>query len=314
MQFWPRKRAETMIARVRHTAVLKETKPNGFAGYKVGMTHVFVTDNRPNSLTKGEDIVLPVTVIECPPIKVAGVRFYTKDAYGIKAFTQIMHDKPDKELSRTISLPKKIHQTFDSISPEKIHDARLLVYTMPKLTPIGKKKPELFELALGGNVAEKITYAKNNLGKEIKITDVLAEGQQVDAHAITKGKGYQGPVKRFGINIRSHKSEKTKRGPGNVGSWTGNRSIPVPHAGQMGFHQRVEYNKQILKISDDVKKVNPSGGFIRYGEVKNPYILIKGSIAGPSKRLIKLTPAIRPDHRITKEAPQITSISIASKQ
>jgi len=314
MQFWPRKRASAPTASIRHYAPQKETKLLGFAGYKVGMTHIFITDNRPNALTKGEEISWPVTIIECPPIKVAGARFYTKDAYGIKAHTQIMHDKPDKELSRTISLPKKIHQTFDSISPQNIHDIKLIVYTMPKQTTIGKKKPELFELAVGGSVTDKMTYAKNMLGKEIKINEVFTEGQQLDTHAITKGKGYQGPVKRFGINIRSHKSEKTKRGPGNVGSWTGNRSSPVPHAGQMGYHQRIEYNKQIIKISDDSAKVNAKGGFLRYGEVRNQYMLIKGSVTGPAKRLIKFTPAIRPNKHITKDAPQITFISTASKQ
>jgi len=152
------------------------------------------------------------------------------------------------------------------------------------------------------------------MGKEIKVNDVFTEGQQIDTHAITKGKGYQGPVKRFGINIRSHKSEKTKRGPGNVGSWTGNRSSPVPHAGQMGFHQRTEYNKQILKISDEVQKVNVKGGFLRYGEVRNQYMILKGSITGPSKRLIKMTQAIRQNKKVPKDAPQITFISTASKQ
>lgn len=314
MQFWPRKRASSIVARIRHYAPQKETKPNCFAGYKTGMTHIFITDNRQNSLTKGEEICWPVTVVECPPLKIAGARFYTKDAYGIKAFTQIMHDKPDKELSRTISPPKKIKQTFDAISPDKIFDVRLLVHTQPKNTTIGKKKPELFEITLGGTTADKITYAKNNLGKEIKITDAFTEGQQVDTHSISKGKGYQGPVKRFGINIRSHKSEKTKRGPGNVGSWTGNRSSPVPHAGQMGFHQRIEYNKQILKISDENAKINPKGGFLRYGETRNTYLLLKGSVPGPAKRLIKMTPSIRADKKVPKDAPQITFISTASKQ
>lgn len=314
MQFWPRKRARSSIARVRSWAPLKDVKPLCFAGYKVGMTHVTLTDNRPNALTKGEDIVWPVTVIECPPLKVAGVRFYSHDDYGWKPITHIMHDKLDKEVSRTISLPHKITKTFDAISPNNINDVRLIVHTSPKLTTIGKKKPELFEVALGGSVADKITYAKTILGKEIPLTDVFNEGQQVDTHSISKGKGYQGPVKRFGINIRSHKSEKTKRGPGNVGSWTGNRSSPVPHAGQMGYHQRIEYNKHIIKISNELEKVNPSGGFLRYGVVRNPYLLLKGSVPGASKRLIKMTPAIRPDKTVPKEAPPLVSISISSKQ
>ena len=120
MQFWPRKRAESIKARIRYWVPQKEAKPTGFAGYKVGMTHIIVTDNRPNGMTKGEDIRLPVTIMECPPIKVAGVRFYSQDLYGVKAFTQIMHDKNDKETSRTMTLPKKSNQTFDKIPQDKI--------------------------------------------------------------------------------------------------------------------------------------------------------------------------------------------------
>ena len=314
MQFWPRKRAASIQASIRHWAPSQETKPIGFAGYKVGMTHVIVTDNRPNSATKGEEISWPATILECPPIKVAGARFYTKDAYGAKALTQIMHDKPDKDIGRTTTLQKKSSQTFDKLQKENISDITLIVHTTPKTTTIGKKKPEIFEIALGGNVQEKLAYAQNIVGKEINLKDVFAEGQQVDVHSISKGKGYQGPVKRFGINIRSHKSEKTKRGPGNVGAWTGNRSSPVPHAGQTGFHQRIEYNKHILKISDEPKKVNVKGGFLRYGEIRNHYLLLKGSVPGPAKRLIKMTTATRPNKNLTKEAPAITYISTTSKQ
>ena len=69
MQFWPRKRAKKQTARVRSWASSKEIKPLGFAGYKAGMTHAIVIDNRQKSLTKGEKISTPVTVIECPVIK-----------------------------------------------------------------------------------------------------------------------------------------------------------------------------------------------------------------------------------------------------
>jgi large subunit ribosomal protein L3 len=75
----------------------------------------------------------------------------------------------------------------------------------------------------------------------------------VDTIAITKGKGIQGPVKRWGIKRLPHKSRKTVRGVGSIGPWTpGTVMYSVPRAGQMGFHQRTEYNKQILKIGDDI--------------------------------------------------------------
>ncbi len=86
-------------------------------------------------------------------------------------------------------------------------------------------------------------------------------------------------------------------------------------AGQTGYHQRTEYNKKILKIgeADQVDEINPKGGFIKYGLVKNNYLLLKGSLPGPSKRLVMLRKAIRP-HGKHDDAPQISYISTASKQ
>ena len=79
MQFWPRVRAKRIYPRVKGFApAAKEAKLQGFAGYKAGMTHIIITDSRKNSPTKGEDISVPVTVVECPPVKIAGFRIYKK--------------------------------------------------------------------------------------------------------------------------------------------------------------------------------------------------------------------------------------------
>lgn len=317
LQFWPRKRSKRAYARVRSWPMSKEAKPSGFAGYKVGMTHVMFTDNRKNSMTKGQDVSLPVTIIECPALKNASILFYKKTNSGSKISSAIMAEKLDKELARKISLPKAGTQTksdsspkkkIDDIKPEEYDDIRLLVYTQPKLTTIGKKKPEIFELGLGGKKEEKLAWAKENLGKEINIADTLAEGQLVDIHAITKGRGYAGPMKRFGISRTSHKSEKGVRTPANLGPWTGARQWRVAKAGKMGFHQRNELNKWILKIGTDAKEVNKIAGFSRYGIIKNPYILIKGSIAGAKKRLVMLTQPMRPNKKLESEAPGINYI------
>ncbi len=310
MEYWPRCRASSTHARIRTWPGAPSGKLLGFAGYKAGMTHVAVADNRPNSITKGEEIAMPVTVVECPPIRVFGIKFYTKDEYGRHPAAQILSDKLDKTLSSVLILPKQ-HKT-QTIDVTKYQDVVLLVHTQPKLTGIGKKKPEIFELGVSGSVAEKYAYATSVLGKDISVQDVFSEGVQLDSHVITKGKGYQGPVKRFGINIRNHKSEKTKRGPGNVGGWTGNRSFPVPHAGQTGYHQRLERNKLLLKMNSDPAAINPSGGFLHYGVVKNPTLLIHGSLGGPAKRLIKLTLAGKPTR--VKEALSVTYTSLSSKQ
>lgn len=314
MQVWPRKRAKSIIARVRSWTQSKEAKPLGFAGYKVGMTHIFVTDSRPNSITKGEDIRWPVTVIECPPMKIIGFTLYKKDAYGLHASSQILSDKLDKVLAKNFPLPKKSNKNAGDVKIDEYVDLKILVQTQPKLTSIGKKKPEIFELGVGGDLNAKFEYAKNNLNKEIKIEDVFKEGNLIDTHAITKGKGFQGPVKRFGVAIRQHKSEKTKRGPGSLGPWHGTLNYRVAHAGQMGFHQRVDYNKWLLKIGANPEEINPKGGFLRYGTVKNNYVLVKGSVQGPAKRMIKLIQAVRPNKKVPAEAPAISYVSLESRQ
>lgn len=310
MQFWPRKRAADIVARVRAWPKSQDAKPLGFAGYKVGMTHIIAKDTKPTSITKGEEVSVPVTIVECPPLKVMAVLLYTRDSYGLHCAGQITAEKLDKELSRKIPLPKKKCEE-PKVDVEKLADVRLLVHTQPKLTSLGKKKPEVFELGLGGSVEDKLAKAKELLGKEIAISDVFEEGQVVDCVSITKGKGYQGPVKRFGVKIRFHKSEKTKRGPGSLGPWSGPTTYRVAHAGQMGYHQRRELNKQILKIGSDASQVTPKGGFLRYGPLKNTYLLVKGSLNGPSKRLVTF---MVQDRGVKEALPEIVQVSTRSMQ
>ena len=307
LQFWPRKRSKNAFARVRYWASSKDAKPLGFAGYKVGMTHLIINDNSKNSTTKGMDIFCPVTIIECPPLKTASIRFYKNTINGLKLVSETLADNLDKELARKISLPKK-----KSSKESKDFDfLRLFVYTQPKLTGIGKKKPELFEIGIGGNKEEQLKYAQEKLGREITIDEVFREGQQLDMHGITKAKGVQGPVKRFGVNLKSHKSEKGVRRVGTLGGWIAQGHVMwrVAKAGKMGYHVRTEYNKWLLKIGK-ASEISKKGGFESYGVVKNPFILVKGSIAGTEKRLIRFNEPIRPSSKIPATSPTIQSTNL----
>ena len=70
----------------------------------------------------------------------------------------------------------------------------------------------------------------------------------------------------------------------------------VPRAGQFGFHQRTEYDKRIMIIgntNDDQIKINPAGGYKHFGLVKGDFIVLKGSVPGTYRRLIKLRSQIR---------------------
>src|SRR3989338_5011352 len=107
MQYWPRSRARRAYPRIHAWVKAKEVKLLGFAGYKIGMTHLLMTDNRATSKTKGQDISCPVTVIECPPLKIVSVRFHRKHAYGSRVVTEVFSNKVDKDRQRTLPVPKK---------------------------------------------------------------------------------------------------------------------------------------------------------------------------------------------------------------
>ena len=309
MQFWPRVRTRYAIPRIRNWCSSSEVKLLGFAGYKVGMTHMMINDNWVHSLTKGKEIFCPVTIIECPPIKTASIRFYKNTQNGLKPVSEIYADLLDKELSRKIVVHNKKGK-----ETEDFDFLRLLCYTQPKLTGMGKKMPEIFEIAVGGVKEQQLIYAKEKLGKEISVNEAFKEGQFFDVHSTTKGKGFQGPVKRFGVQLRHHKSEKSRRNPGSLGAWRAQGHIMwrTAHAGKMGYHLRTEYNKWLLKIGNNAEEINVKGGFVNYGNVKNTYIAVKGSIAGAQNRLVRFTEPIR--QKKTMEAPQITYISTHSKQ
>jgi len=315
LQFWPRKKAKSIIPRVRSYPELKDAKLNGFAGYKVGMIQASFTESRRNSPYKGQDIVMPVTIVECPPLRVYSIRLYSLNQdNNVVVSKEIVADNIDKIVKKTLPLPKvkKTKEQIDSINIDDYTDIRLNVYTQPKLTTIGKKKPEVFELAIGGSKAEKWEYAKTIIGKEIPVSDIFNENELVDIHAVTTGKGFQGPVKRFGVAIRGRKSEKTKRGPGSLGSWDmrGKKTWTVAHAGQTGFHLRTDINKLILKVikANEAKELNPKAGIERYGLIKNDIVLLKGSLPGPRKRLVKFFTARRPNNKLM--IPANTNVEI----
>jgi|TARA_Y100000034_G_scaffold121463_1_gene165697 large subunit ribosomal protein L3 len=301
LQFWPRVRTKRIYANVK--SWIKKDKPLAFAGYKVGMTHI--QENNPNSKF-AKILSTPVTIIECPPLKPLSLRFYKNTPYGSKIISEIFSKNLDKELSRKITLPKKEKEIK---IPENYDYLKLSVYTQPKLVGTERKKPEIFEMAITNNLDE----AKKLLETELKISELFKAGQYVDIHSVTKGKGFQGPVKRFGISLKSHKSEKKRRSAGNLGPFTPRKvNWRVPQHGQLGFFKRTEYNKLIYLIDNNLEKINQKGGFKGYGLIKNDYILIKGSIGGPKKRLIIFTENIR--DKKDKAAPEITYISTESKQ
>ncbi|MEM0492391.1 MAG: 50S ribosomal protein L3, partial [Candidatus Thermoplasmatota archaeon] len=156
---------------------------------------------------------------------------------------------------------------------------------------------------------------KSILGRELTVRDVVKEGDMLDILAVTKGKGFQGHVQRWGVKLLAHKNSKHRRMIGTAGSWHPNWiQATVPQAGQMGYHQRTEYNKRVLKIGDKGEEITPAGGFPHYGIIRNAYVILHGSIPGPVKRLISMRDAVRYKRGVKVEKPEITYISTMSKQ
>ena len=328
--FSPRKRASRLVPRVKSwpSVNLGKPVPLAFLGYKVGMTHVYIVDDIPESPTSGREIMVPVTVIETPPLYVLAVRLYGYDVNrGLYTLGEAWTSPPaELELHRKISTLGSLNleeglSKLEKLLPQAV-DVRLIVASQPKLTGgLSKKKPDVLEVKVGGvdDIAKLYEYAVSKVGKVITVDEVFQVGQPVDVIAVTKGKGFQGVIKRWGVKElpKWHKHRKGSRsGPGARGSAAGSW-WEIPQAGQMGFHRRTEYNKRILSIGSDGHLITPAGGFLHYGVVKSQYVVLAGSIPGSVRRPIVLRWPIRPPSWYLRHGalkPKIVYVSLESKQ
>lgn len=295
LQFWPRKRAAKFLPSVNWNAIKTGKNLQGFICYKAGMTSVFAKDNTPDSMTKGKRITIPATILECPPMKIFSIRFY-KDK---KVASELLGKNLDKELKKKVKLPKANEKTLEKVNLGEFDDVRVIVYSIVKKTGL-KKTPDLLEMGLVGTNEEKLNYVKENLDKEISVLDVFEKGGLVDVRGLTKGKGFSGPVKRFGIQLKPSKSEKGRRRPGSLGPWHPARVVfRVPMAGQLGMFTRAIYNNKILGIGKSSEKELKN--IKNYGDLNTNYILLRGSVMGSAKRQVVLTSTLRESKKQAKK-------------
>jgi large subunit ribosomal protein L3 len=325
LAFSPRKRAKSPVPKYQSWPEYEgEPILQSFAGYKAGMTHVIMVDDHKNSPTEGKEIMVPVTVIEVPAMKVAAVRAYSRDTYGKHPFNEVWATQLDGELGKRLTLPKEyspenaLKAITDGASSGTVVELFAVLHTQPALiTGVPKKVPDVLEVRIaGGAMIKRLEYALGLLGKEVNMSSILQPGAYADITAITIGKGTQGAVKRWGIAIRKRKHARggKRRHIGTLGPWNPHHiRWQVPQMGQMGYQQRTEFNKRILKMGDDSKEITPAGGFLHYGQLRSPYVLVKGSIPGPTKRLIRIRPAIRQGEHVVR-IPVIQFLSVQSKQ
>lgn len=289
LQFWPRKRAEKAVPRVNWSAVKGQEGFQGILAYKAGMATAIVKDKTDKSMTAGRKISIPVTILEVPHFKIFSVRFYKNGKV-----TKDVVVSQDKELRRVVKVPKNIGKLEDV---KDFDDIRVIIY--PVLKSAFKKTPDMAEVAI--NSSNKLEFVKQHIGKELSIKE-LFKSELVDVRGLTKGKGFQGPVARYGIGLRQHKSEKGVRRPGSLGPWhPAHVTFRIPMAGQLGMFTRVHYNLKPILIG----KLGEHGinelSLNHYGKINGEFIILQGSVQGPQKRVILITQAIRPTKKQLKK-------------
>ena len=300
LAYLPKGRAQSMEARIRSwpKQTSEEPKLLAHAGFKAGCIQIVSIDDREKTPNFGKQLVTLGTVIVTPPMLIIGMRGYTKNHNGQHADFDIFAKDLPKEISRILKNTEGNDLESIQNSIGKIHDLFAVVAVIPRHSNLEQKKPYVFEIAVqGGTIEKQFTFLKELLGKEIKIDQVFESGATVDTAAITKGKGWEGPITRWGVKKKQHKSRKSVREVGSLGPISPQYVMyTVPRAGQRGFHQRTEYDKRIMIVSNTEKnefKINPAGGFKHFGFVNGDYVVLKGSVPGTYRRLIKLRSQIR---------------------
>jgi large subunit ribosomal protein L3 len=295
LAFRPRARAKSIVPRVRNWPEIESENPVllGFPCFKAGTIHVITVDDRERTPNFGKPLFNPATVLALPQPRVRALRLYTKeDGYSFVC-------KEYRENNKNESYP------------ENVTGVSAVLEVIPRDVGLSQKKPFVFEVGIGGgDIPSRIKYGMDLIGKKVSFSELFKPGMYVDLIGITKGKGFEGPVTRFGVKRKQHKSRKSVRAIGVLGPWHPAAVMyTAPRAGQRGFHQRTETGKRILIVSSEEKmKITPPGGFMHFGVIKGEYAVIKGSCPGPAKRLIIVRFPIRKKHAKILQ-PQLIEVS-----
>lgn len=216
---------------------------------KVGMTQIF---NENGELT-------PVTVLQAGPCVVTQIKTVENDGYSAVQVGFV--DKKDKIINRDANGNKEIRNRHGVTKAEKGH--------FDKAGVSGKRFVREFKF---DNAADY------KLADEIK-ADIFAAGDKVDATAISKGKGFQGAIKRHGQHRgpMTHGS-KFHRHQGSNGACSSPSRVfkgkGMP--GHMGSEQVTVQNLEVVKV-----------------DAENNLLLVKGSVPGPKKSLITIKEAVK---------------------
>lgn len=218
---------------------------------KIGMTQIFNEDGS----------LIPVTVLQAGPCVVTQVK--TQDNDGYSAVQVGFVDKKDKIINRDKGRKKEVVHRHGVNKPQQGHFKKAGV----------SSKRYVRELKLEN--AEE--YA---LGNEIK-ADIFEVGDKVDATAISKGKGFQGAIKRHGQHRgpMTHGS-KFHRHQGSNGACSSPSKVfkgkGMP--GHMGHVKVTVQNLSVVKV-----------------DAEKNLLLVKGAVPGPKKALVTIKETTRVD-------------------
>ncbi|GMM37115.1 ribosomal 60S subunit protein L3 [Saccharomycopsis crataegensis] len=346
--FLPKKRAARHQGRVKSFPKDDKTKPvalTAFLGYKAGMTTTVRDLNRPGSKMHKREIVEAATVVDTPPVVVVGVVGYVETPRGLRSLTTVWAEHLSDDVKRRFykNWYKSKKKAFTKYSANFSKNSekefarivkycsvvRVLVHTQIKKTPLTQKKAHLAEIQLnGGSIADKVNWVKEHLEKTVAVDSVFEQNEMIDVIAVTKGHGFEGVTHRYGTKKLPRKTHRGLRKVACIGAWhPAHVNWTVARAGQNGYHSRTSINHKVYRVGkgedeangatefDRTKKtITPMGGFVRYGEIKNDFVLVKGSIPGIKKRIVTLRKSLYVDtsRRATEEVT-LKWIDTASK-
>jgi len=325
-----------------------------FMTYKAGMTHIVRDMERPGSKLNKKEVAEAVSIVEAPPMMVVGFVGYVETPRGLRALTSVWAGHLSEECKRRFykNWHKTKQKAFtkyqkkwseaakgsDAPMAAEINRAkkycqviRAICHTQVGKVKIGTKKAHIKEIQVnGGTVEKKVDFITGLFEQEVKIADVFNQDEMVDIVGVCKGHGYNGVITRWGCSRLCRKSHRGLRKVACIGTWHPARmQFQVPRAGQRGYHHRTEINKKIYRIGKALKDdphggmtdndltekgITPMGGFSHYGEVNQEWVMLKGGIVGPRKRLVTLRKSLIPQtSRKSTEKIALKFIDTSSK-
>jgi len=334
----PKRRTKHTKGKIRSFPKDDKTQPvhlTAFMGYKAGMTHVVrYQEKREGKKTLKKDIVEPVTVVETPPMKVVGMVGYIETPRGLRAFSTVWAQNLPagviRRFYKTYYLAKK--RAFSKYAQRYSEDAsskkhvnrdiqrirkycsvvRVLCATQLDKLKMRRKKADLMEIQInGGNINAKVDWAVSKFEGEVTVGEVFQNDEMIDTIAITRGKGTQGVIKRFGISRLPRKTRRGLRKVACIGAWHPSAvKWTVARTGNLGYFHRTHINQKIYRVGQGAirginnnasteadahtKNITPLGGFPHYGIVNEDFLLVKGGVCGPRKRQVTIRKTLLP--------------------